>query len=97
MWIEKKRVTIIVAFHFMKRRLKNKDPNHTDANYPQEFTVGKMKPPRFLVEVRSYCELSHSVLVYGELGTLFAKQKAFAFIYFHSLFSRSSDKLTGLF
>ena len=25
-WIEKKRVTIIVAFHFMKRRLKNKTP-----------------------------------------------------------------------
>ena len=24
-WIEKKRVTIIVAFHFMKRRLKNRD------------------------------------------------------------------------
>ena len=24
-WIEKKRVTIIVAFHFMKRRLKNKN------------------------------------------------------------------------
>ena len=26
-WIEKKRVTIIVAFHFMKRRLKNRDEN----------------------------------------------------------------------
>ena len=37
-WIEKKRVTIIVAFHFMKRRLKT------------EFTLHKKKTDTFLIK-----------------------------------------------